>query len=97
MSRTLRHALNAVGKTEGGLRVHSLYLDRHRTSIRLDAQAWEALCDIAERENLTVHEICQKVAACERLDGLSFTAALRSFITSYFRAAAADTLPERHQ
>jgi predicted DNA-binding ribbon-helix-helix protein len=48
----------------------------------------EALCDIAEREELTVHDICQKVAACERRDGLLFTAALRSFITSYFRAAA---------
>ena len=89
MSRTLRRALDAVGKTDGGLRVHSVYLDSHRTSIRLDAQTWEALCDIAERENLTVHDVCQKVAACERRDGLSFTAALRSFITSYFRDAAA--------
>ena len=90
MSRAMRRALDAVAGIEGGLKLHFFNLDSRRTSVRLDALTWDALCDIAKREDMTVHDICRQVAACERRGGLSFTVALRCVITGYFRAAAGE-------
>lgn len=53
----------------------------HRTSIRLEPEIWAALADIAQRENLTVSQLCTEI---DRGAGeLSRTAAIRVFVVCY--------------
>ena len=60
-----------------------------RTSMRLEAEMWNALDDIAEREGMSVNRVCTMVS--ERLRaGSSLTAMIRVFIMSYYRAAATE-------
>ncbi len=59
----------------------NITVDGHRTSIRLEPEFWAGLADIAQREHLTIDELCTEV---DRGAGkLSRTAAIRVFITSY--------------
>ena len=59
----------------------NITVDGHRTSIRLEPEFWAGLADIAQRERLTIDELCTEV---DRGAGkLSRTAAIRVFITSY--------------
>lgn len=60
----------------------------HRTSIRMEPSMWEALNELSDRENKTVHEICTLVSRYR--SDLSLTAAIRVFIVSYFRTAATE-------
>ncbi|MDA0787815.1 MAG: ribbon-helix-helix domain-containing protein [Proteobacteria bacterium] len=53
-----------------------------RTSVRLEPQFWEALSDIAAREQLTVDRLCTIIDA--NAGELGRTAAIRVFIASYF-------------
>ncbi|MGB0571651.1 MAG: ribbon-helix-helix domain-containing protein [Alphaproteobacteria bacterium] len=53
-----------------------------RTSVRLEPQFWEALPDIAAREQLTVDRLCTIIDA--NAGELGRTAAIRVFIASYF-------------
>ncbi|MBZ0325899.1 MAG: ribbon-helix-helix domain-containing protein, partial [Alphaproteobacteria bacterium] len=58
----------------------------HRTSMRLEPELWEALTEIARREERTVNEICTEV---DRRRGEStLTSAIRVFIVTYFRSLA---------
>ncbi len=56
-----------------------------RTSMRLDEIVWNALRDIAKREEKTIHDLCSEVEKCR--GNSSLTAATRVFVVSYFRAA----------
>lgn len=59
-----------------------------RTSVMMERELWDALQEICVRSNRSVHEICAEVQ--EGLEaGENFTAALRVFIVSYFRALEA--------
>jgi predicted DNA-binding ribbon-helix-helix protein len=60
---------------------------RHRTSMRLEAELWDALADIAQRENMTVNDICTRVRKAHQGTGL--TSAIRILLISYFRARSA--------
>lgn len=61
----------------------------HRTSMRLEPAMWDALIEICRREKLTIHQLCDIV--CERKPAeTSFTAAMRVFAMSYFRAASTE-------
>lgn len=60
----------------------------HRTSIRLEADMWEALFEICRREGKTVHAICSVVDG-QRITS-RLTASLRVFIIAYYRAAATE-------
>ncbi len=62
----------------------------HRTSVRLEPDMWAALFDIASKESLTIHQLCDEVAGSRR-PGTSFTAALRVFVMNYFRQRSAIT------
>lgn len=53
-----------------------------RTSVRLEPQFWDALSDIAAREQLTVDRLCTIIDA--NAGELGRTAAIRVFIASYF-------------
>jgi predicted DNA-binding ribbon-helix-helix protein len=54
-----------------------------RTSVRLEPAMWEALQEIAERENASLNDICAHVHN-NRLES-SLTSALRVYILTYFR------------
>jgi predicted DNA-binding ribbon-helix-helix protein len=57
-----------------------------RTSVRLEPDLWEALWEIANRENRSLHEICTDI---DRTRGETrLTSAMRIYIVNYFRSAA---------
>lgn len=56
-----------------------------RTSLRLEPAMWDALHEIAQRESITVHDLCTKVELERRESTL--TAAIRVFILGYYREA----------
>jgi predicted DNA-binding ribbon-helix-helix protein len=60
------------------------YVNGRRTSCRLDAATWEALCDVAQRERVSIDELCTTIAAA-RPAALSRTVAIRAWLLSYFR------------
>ena len=68
----------------------NITVDGHRTSIRLEPEFWDGLADIAQREHQTVDELCTEVD--HGAGGLSRTAAIRVFITSYMTQRAAEQL-----
>jgi len=57
-----------------------------RTSLRLERAAWEALDQICECENVTLHELCTTIEGVRF--GSSRTSTVRAFIVTYFRMAA---------
>lgn len=83
------------------LRSQNIMIGGHRTSMRLEPSMWEALDAIAEREAMSVNDICGRVK--ERLDEqnrsrgidpehseVTLTSAVRVFIASYFRRACTE-------
>jgi predicted DNA-binding ribbon-helix-helix protein len=60
-----------------------------RTSVRLEIQMWDALHDIAGREQCSIHDICSLVARMKQKK-LSLTASIRIFLMMYYKAAATD-------
>jgi len=70
----------------------NITVDGHRTSIRLEPEFWAGLADIAQREYLTIDQLCSEI---DRGAGkLSRTAAIRIFITSYLARAKAQPLAQ---
>ena len=73
---------------------HSTLVNRNitiagrRTSVRLEQLMWDALYEIAARENMTVHEVCGKIESSRNESSL--TAGIRVYILSYFRSAATE-------
>ncbi len=61
----------------------------HRTSMRLEPAMWDALIEICRREKLSIHQLCDIVAGRKPAE-TSFTAAMRVFAMSYFRAASTE-------
>src|ERR1700676_5153490 len=61
-SAAWRYALGAVKNSRSGLISHNVRLGARRTRCRLDALTWSALREIAERERMTLHELCTVVA-----------------------------------
>ena len=59
----------------------NITVNGHRTSVRLEPEFWTGLAQIAEREHLTIDQLCSEI---DRGAGdLSRTAAIRVFIASY--------------
>lgn len=71
----------------------NITLNGHRTSMRLEPAMWNALIEICRREKLSIHQICGLVAQ-HKAEETSFTAAVRVFAMSYYKAAATE---EGHQ
>lgn len=61
-----------------------------RTSMRLEPELWEALRDIARRENGDVGSLIRRIEAQSAAGGR--TSAVRVFIVQYFRAALDETV-----
>lgn len=76
-------------KGKSGLVSKNIMIDSHRTSIRLEPEMWDALMDIAAREQCSIHELSSIVAACKRPSS-TLTAAIRVFLMLYYKAATSE-------
>ncbi|WP_247886869.1 ribbon-helix-helix domain-containing protein [Azospirillum sp. SYSU D00513] len=82
----------------GRLKSRNVMVNGHRTSMRLEPAMWEALQDIALREDLSVHDLVSRIATQaamlhEKIDNL--TSAVRVFVALYYRRAATEEGHER--
>jgi predicted DNA-binding ribbon-helix-helix protein len=89
---SLLHAVvdKAADALARGLVNHTVRIGTRRTSIRVDQLTWQALCEIAEREGVTVNQLCTAIAG-EKPRRLSLTAAIRLGVLQYYRDAATET------
>ena len=60
-----------------------------RTSVRLEPTMWEAIHEIADREQCAIHDICSLIKLRKKTK-TSLTAAIRVFIVLYYRAAVTE-------
>jgi predicted DNA-binding ribbon-helix-helix protein len=67
--------------------IHNVVVAGRRTSVRLEPVMWEALQDIARRQERTVHDLVTEIDR-ER-SASSLTAAIRVYIVAFYRSAAA--------
>ena len=67
----------------------NITVNKRRTSVRLEAQMWVALKEIAAREKCTVHDICTVIAG-RKSENITLTAAIRIFLMLYFKSAATE-------
>lgn len=74
------------GAIDARLVVRNIAIDGRRTSVRLEDDMWQALCDIARRHGTSVNNVCSLVD--KRRGNSSLTAALRAFALRYYRVAA---------
>lgn len=71
---------------ESSLVTRNINVGTRRTSVRLEPVLWEALLEIASREQRSVHEICTDIDRTR--GGTRLTSAMRIYIVNYFRSAA---------
>ncbi len=64
-------------------------INKHRTSIRLEPEMWQALREICRREKCTAHELCTLIYNHKSSD-TSLTAAIRVFLMLYYKAASTE-------
>ena len=70
---------------ESPLVTRNVSVSGRRTSVRLEPDLWEALRDIAAREDRSMNEICSDI---DRTRGdTSLTSAMHIYIVNYFRSA----------
>ena len=78
------------GPTEpplSSLLIRNIVVAGHRTSVRLEPLMWEALREIARREEKSLPQLVTEIDS-ERTAS-SLTAAIRVYIVNYYRTAAA--------
>ena len=78
-SRTERYPVNG-----------NLVVDCHRTSVRLEAEMWAALKDVARREGCSVNDLAGRIHRRKK-PAQNFTSAIRVFLLLYYRNAATGT------
>ena len=71
--------------------IRNIVVAGHRTSVRLEPVLWDALRDIALRQNRTVNEIVTEIDR-DRVSS-SLTAAIRVYIVRFYRSAATAAPP----
>ena len=68
------------------LQPRSVRICGRRTSVRLEEVMWEALRDIAAREDRTVHQLVDQIARERKF--LNLTATIRAWVVEYYRQMA---------
>jgi len=66
--------------------IRNIVVGGRRTSVRLEPVMWEALKDIARRQEVTVHDLVTEID--RQREGSSLTAAIRIHIVDFYRAAS---------
>lgn len=85
---------SSMGKKPRSVLVsRNVIIKGRRTSVRLAHSTWQALLEIGERQNASVHEVCTTIAE-RKPQNMSTTTAIRIFVLEYFRKAATE---EGHQ
>ena len=69
----------------------NVWVGRRRTSLRLEADMWQALEEVAGDSGLTIHELCTKIDGVRRESSL--TAAVRVFLLRYYKLARQQGAP----
>ncbi len=70
-------------EVDGQLISHNVWVDGHRTSLRLEAVMWRALRTVAEREKKDLHELVTLISRHQH-ENSSLTATVRAFLLAYF-------------
>lgn len=86
---TWENGASPNAKPKSTLISRNINVNGKRTSMRLEPAMWDALAEICRREKLNLHQLCGMVAGYKG-DETSFTAAIRVFSVSYFRAASTE-------
>jgi predicted DNA-binding ribbon-helix-helix protein len=81
---------NAAERADAWLVAGNIRIHGRRTSVRLEPEMWSALHEVAELEDMKIHDVCSAVDDC-RAEGESFSSALRVFLLQYYRGAATGT------
>lgn len=68
--------------------VRNIKLAGRRTSLRLEPEFWDALDEIATREDSNVNALCERIKG--RRSAANLTAAVRLYVLRYFRIAATE-------
>jgi predicted DNA-binding ribbon-helix-helix protein len=69
--------------------IRNIIISGRRTTVRVEPVMWEALVEIAQQQDLTVHQLATKIGCC--LDNSSLTSAIRAYIVNFYRSGAAET------
>lgn len=80
----------------GGLITRNVYIHTRRTSLRLEIEMWDALQEVADRNNKTIHELCSIISA-NRPANSSTTSAIRVYLISYYREGLHNSLTCREE
>jgi len=67
--------------------IHNVVVAGHRTSVRLEPVMWEALQEIARRQETNINQLVTEID--RRRKSSSLTAAIRVYIVDFYRSAAA--------
>jgi len=63
---------------------HSLTLRGHRTSVSLEAEFWQAFCDIARKSDRPINDLAAEIDE-ERGTKSGLASAIRLFVLRYYR------------
>ncbi|HEV8465406.1 MAG TPA: ribbon-helix-helix domain-containing protein [Pseudolabrys sp.] len=61
----------------------SVYVDGHKTSVSLENEFWDGLCEVARHKNLTASALVATIASDRNRNNLS--SAVRVFVLNHFR------------
>lgn len=75
------------GRSATTLISRNIRIHDRRTSVRLEREMWNALREIAMLEKCTIHDLCSAIHDTKSKQ-ISFTAALRVFLMTYYRSLA---------
>ena len=81
-----RRTRRGQNNSPSSLVIHNVVVAGHRTSVRLEPVMWDALQDIAQRRQLTVHALVTEIDRDRTASSL--TAAIRVYIVDFYRSAA---------
>src|SRR5438552_8072873 len=82
-----RRAPRGADSPPSSLVIHNVVVAGRRTSVRFEPVMWEALQDIARRQERTVHDLVTEIDRDRSASSL--TAAIRVYIVDFYRTAAA--------
>src|SRR5438477_1362581 len=82
-----RRAPRKRQSASSSLVIHNVVVAGHRTSVRLEPVMWEALQEIARRQETNINQLVTEID--RRRKSSSLTAAIRVYIVDFYRSAAA--------
>jgi predicted DNA-binding ribbon-helix-helix protein len=58
-------------------------IENRRTSVKMEREMWDALAEICERTQRSIHDVCEEVR--RNGEGGNFTSLLRVYILTWYR------------